>query len=1065
MKYFLPIAILALTVFCNQLSAQANGCFAVAIEDMYGLPGESVVANVTLENASSLLSMQFSITYDPSIINYTSVSNFNLTGLSSANFGSQPGVITFSWFDPTLNGVTLPDGTVVFQLHFIVTGTMAATGLVDIGDIPTVIEIITTNGQEIPLNVAPGHVGVMNNDNNLRAIALCVDTGTCLIQGEGSIELAVTGGTPPYSYQWSGPGGFTATQQDLSGVFPGAYQVTVTDSEGHTTEGQPLSLEQQDIIEGISSDTLVCAGTSLQLWVAAPNAVSLEWQPAEGLSCTDCAMPVLQPNGPNVYTVTATNAAGCAQTANVFVDVRSYLDFGLLLFSNSPLCAGDTLRLESHVLNAQLYEWTGPAGFVSNEANPVIGDVDTSLTGNYNLHIIDDIGCETGASFGVIVAPIPAISGTIQAASCPYEMDGNIDVTVNGGASPYLFSWSNGYAGEDPDALAPGGYSLTIKDANQCIATAAFEVGPDPIDGDFEVIPSLCGDIPPAIVVHSISGGAGGPFSYSLDGGFTILPLVSDTLYLETFTISPLFYDAAGCVFSPLLSIIINPAIILDVDSLVLPTCPGTMDGRAFLSVTGGTFPFFFEWSNGAETDTPQIDGLSADLYTATVTDSNGCMSTLSFDLPAQYETCANTLTYAINIGETGQWCDPTAGPVGYQITQIDCTPDPSVIDFSITNNASCIEFEGLSAGRDTICLLVCRQMDTAACYTLLLDITVLPTPVWPGDANKNGIVNQYDLLNLGLAFGAQGPVRPNASTTWMAQPCPDWEDSTPISLVNFKHTDTDGNGLVESIDTQAIAGNWGLTHVPNGTGIDEQLSPIDEAGIPVFMQVDTAYEGAEVVLPIILGTLAQSANQVFGLAFKIQTDDQVIEPSSLWIDWEGSWLGTTDELLTVAKTTPYGQVYAGISRTDGTNADGYGQIGTLHARLREGLLSQPGSLLTQLVVDSVLLRDKGEMPLTIFTPEAQLTVLTGTETPILTDQEIRIFPNPAKNSVWIDPQGNLSVAEIEVLDINGRKLLGSVPYFQDRILFDISLLNDGIYLLRVITSKGSYLVRLVKEN
>lgn len=47
--------------------------------------------------------------------------------------------------------------------------------------------------------------------------------------GSGSIDLSVSGGVAPFVYSWTGPSGFTATSEDISGLDMGTYTVTVTD--------------------------------------------------------------------------------------------------------------------------------------------------------------------------------------------------------------------------------------------------------------------------------------------------------------------------------------------------------------------------------------------------------------------------------------------------------------------------------------------------------------------------------------------------------------------------------------------------------------------------------------------------------------------------------------------------------------------------------------------------------------------------------------------------------------------------------------------------------------------
>ncbi|NCW28462.1 MAG: adhesin, partial [Verrucomicrobia bacterium] len=55
---------------------------------------------------------------------------------------------------------------------------------------------------------------------------LCPNTAT------GSVDLTVSGGTSPYTYQWSGPNGYTAITQDIGFIPIGLYYVIVTDAYG-----------------------------------------------------------------------------------------------------------------------------------------------------------------------------------------------------------------------------------------------------------------------------------------------------------------------------------------------------------------------------------------------------------------------------------------------------------------------------------------------------------------------------------------------------------------------------------------------------------------------------------------------------------------------------------------------------------------------------------------------------------------------------------------------------------------------------------------------------------------
>ena len=114
-----------------------------------------------------------------------------------------------------------------------------------------------------------------------------------------------------------------------------------------------------------------------------------------------------------------------------------------------------------------------------------------------------------------------------------------------------------------------------------------------------------------------------------------------------------------------------------------------------------------------------------------------------------------------------------------------------------------------------------CGNAAADSIYVLLDD-----NCVWPGDCNYDNIVNYLDLLAWSAAYGETGAVRTNASYNWEAQPCEDWNGSQNDN-VNYKHADTDGNGIVDLNDLNAIYENYSLTHGTLPPPIEVVASPI----------------------------------------------------------------------------------------------------------------------------------------------------------------------------------------------------------------------------------------------
>jgi hypothetical protein len=89
--------------------------------------------------------------------------------------------------------------------------------------------------------------------------------------------------------------------------------------------------------------------------------------------------------------------------------------------------------------------------------------------------------------------------------------------------------------------------------------------------------------------------------------------------------------------------------------------------------------------------------------------------------------------------------------------------------------------------------------------------------PVWPGDTNNDGKVNQDDVLPIGVYYGTKGSARTGSTTAWNAQNAAAW--TSP----NAPYADADGNGTIDENDLAAVSQNWGkyrgsfLPTVPSG--------------------------------------------------------------------------------------------------------------------------------------------------------------------------------------------------------------------------------------------------------
>ncbi len=140
----------------------------------------------------------------------------------------------------------------------------------------------------------------------------------CPESADGSITVTAGGGTPPLSYGWTGPGGFTSTQASISFLRAGTYTLTITDSGGCIlTEDFVLTAPEAMLLTSVTEDAS-CPDTpdgSIDLTVTG-GAGTLAYLWDDGVTAADRTAIL-----PGERTVTVTDANGCVQELTVTVGV------------------------------------------------------------------------------------------------------------------------------------------------------------------------------------------------------------------------------------------------------------------------------------------------------------------------------------------------------------------------------------------------------------------------------------------------------------------------------------------------------------------------------------------------------------------------------------------------------------------------------------------------------------------------------------------------------------------------------------------------------------------------
>lgn len=448
---------------------------------------------------------------------------------------------------------------------------------------------------------APNALSVLVNSNDV----------TCHGRNNGIANAFVVGGTLPYSYNWGG--GRTAST--ATGLAPGFYVVTVTDSKGCTVTGSALIQSPTAISFNSQIVNETCPGrldglANIIAYGGTPAYTYLWSNGSSSASINNLA-------GGN-YTVTITDANQCAVTTTLSIGQGTAPSVSISP-ANPIACWGGSVWL-SATGAASNYLWSGPGGF--NSTQPV---VNVAATGSYQLTITDANGCTAMASANVSVNTQPTANELITHNNCFGGATGSITIqSVTGLSGALSYIWNNGATGSALAGLPAGNYSVTITAPNGCNLIKSFSViQPSGFPLAVSIANSTTTNPCVAPSLQAIVSGGGGGYSYSWNGSafsFSTAIWPNPNVGVNTLSVR----DVNSCVVSS--NIIVQPFSAISATATgVDVTCFNGSNGFANVNARGGMPPYVYSWSSTPAQNTQMATGLSPGIYRATVSDANGC--------------------------------------------------------------------------------------------------------------------------------------------------------------------------------------------------------------------------------------------------------------------------------------------------------------------------------------------------------------------------------------------------------------------------------------------------------
>ncbi|MBK5285001.1 MAG: hypothetical protein JJE25_06330, partial [Bacteroidia bacterium] len=601
----------------------------------------------------------------------------------------------------------------------------------------------------------------------------------CNGEATGAVFIHPTGGTNPVTYQWSS-GQIT---EDITGIGAGTYTVTITDALGCTATASQVISEPFVLVPLITSVSI--NGNDVSCWLAADDSSCASvtggtapftyfWTPGDSTGSCVTGM-----GGGIIICVTVTDANGCtgdachmlSQPDSLYLTVDAISSyFGGYNISCNGFTDGSIDIGTTGGTPPYIYDWSDIAGTPPpDEGEDRFGIV----AGVYTVTVTDLNNCSATISvtlteppvlYDSIVSPVSAGGYNII---CRGECNGTITTNTTGGTIPYSYQWTPNVSSTNSALnLCAGSYTVTVTDANGCSFTDTLTLTePDTVFALITVVdlhngtPITCDGECDGSVYVTASGGSP-PYTYSWTYTPPTVPAYSatgDTIYnLCAGLVTVVVSDLNGCSAPADTLINAPPPMLVSISAVTFVAgwnepCFGDCVDSATATITGGTSPYTYLWSNAQASQT--ATGLCAITYTVTVTDVNNCSATAEIDLfePPPLSLTLDSTIYA---------CGYNVSCVGACDGAIDLTVSGGTAPFTYLWSNSDVneDISSLCAGTYTVTVTDANNCTVSQSITLTsptaVTIDSITSPTFAGGWNVSCNAGEDGCVNTGISGG-----------------------------------------------------------------------------------------------------------------------------------------------------------------------------------------------------------------------------------------------------------------------------------------------------------------------
>ena len=308
----------------------------------------------------------------------------------------------------------------------------------------------------------------------LSATAVVDANVSCNGFSDGGATASPTGGTMPYTYQWSN----SATTASITGVTAGTYTVTIIDNNGCTASDN-LSITEPLSLGVLIDGDQICYQENNGELTANPTGGTPSYTYAWSTGGTTATVSSLSAG---TYTVTVTDGNGCTMTETSTVVEGNELTVSITEDIDITCNGGSDGKLTALGAGGEIVIISGPAALPATydymwSTGATTPSIEALDAGTYTVTVTDEFGC-TASTTGTITEPesLDASVSLIQNASSGGGNDGILTASATGGTTPYTYIWSNGSTTAENNGLSAGAYTVTITDQNGCEDTTSGSV-------------------------------------------------------------------------------------------------------------------------------------------------------------------------------------------------------------------------------------------------------------------------------------------------------------------------------------------------------------------------------------------------------------------------------------------------------------------------------------------------------------------------------------------------------------------------------------------------------------